>query len=264
MSRDRSGLIGRPRLPAVRRPPEHVRRKEQRSRIDRRKQEGCRPKHAEVVTVRRHHVLGLAGPPIVPRQPAAINDVRIGWVRRDVAVLVGRDRMPVAHRDLPVVSAARHAGRPAFLLAAADPVRKRVVRAHVVELRRRLVVPGTPRRSAVDGHHRALIPGQQHRVRVVRVDPEAMVVVASGRAAPAGERPAAVCRLPGDDAGGVDDVRVLRVDFDFCKVGFTLGHARIAVDQKPTGARHRPSDTGRRASARRRSRTTAVDSSARR
>ena len=75
------------------------------------------------------------------------------------------------------------AAEPLFLLPAAHAVGKRVVGAHVVELRRRLVVPGAPGVAAVDGDDRALVAGEQHDRRVVGVDPDAVVVVAARRAA---------------------------------------------------------------------------------
>ena len=52
--------------------------------------------------------------------------------------------MPVAERDLAFVASAGDAGGSAFLLAAADPIGKRVVGADMVELRGRLVIPGAP------------------------------------------------------------------------------------------------------------------------
>src|SRR4029077_10618032 len=100
-------------------------------------------------------------------------------------------RRPLAHGDLSGRPAAPDARRSAFLLSAADAVRKRVVRAHVVELRRRLVVPGAPRLAAVHRDDRALIAADQNDARIVGVDPEPVVVVAARRAAPSRKRAAA-------------------------------------------------------------------------
>ena len=115
-------------------------------------------------------------------------------VGRDVAVLFDADRVPVAERDLAVVAAAGDAGRAALLLAAVDPVGKLVVGDDVIELGRRLVVPGTPGLAAVDGDDRALVAGEQDDVGIVGIDPDGVIVVAAGRAADAGERLAAVGR----------------------------------------------------------------------
>jgi hypothetical protein len=81
---------------------------------------------------------------------------------------------------------------PPFLLAAVDPVAKLPVGRHVVELRRRLVVPGRPRPAAVDGDRGPLIGGEQHDVRVHRIDPEALIVVAARRSLERRPRAAAV------------------------------------------------------------------------
>ena len=90
-----------------------------------------------------------------------IDDIRIERIGHGVAVLLDADGMPFAEGDLPVVAAARHAGRAALLLAAADAIRESVVGVDVVHLRGRLVVPRAPRLAAVDGDDRALIAHEQ-------------------------------------------------------------------------------------------------------
>src|SRR5256886_7900762 len=76
-----------------------------------------------------------------------------------------------------VVAAAHDSGGPALLLAAVHAVRELVIGADMVKLRRRLVVPRAPRRSAVHRDDGALVAGEQDDLRVVRVDPQAVVVV---------------------------------------------------------------------------------------
>ena len=117
---------------------------------------------------RRRDVLDLAGAPVEARHLAAVDDVGVERVGRDVAVLFDADRVPFAEGDLAVVAAARDAGRAALLLAAADAVGKRVVGGDVVHLRGRLVVPGAPGLAAVDGDDGALVARDQDDVRVVR------------------------------------------------------------------------------------------------
>src|SRR6185437_1855597 len=90
--------------------------------------------------------------------------------------------MPVAVGDLAVVAATRHPGRSALLLAAVDAIRKSVVGGDVEHLPGRLIVPRAPRLTAVHGDRRALVAADQDDVRVVRVDPNAVVVVAARRA----------------------------------------------------------------------------------
>src|SRR5205807_7937922 len=100
-----------------------------------------------------------------------------------VAVLLHADRVPVAVRDLAIVAPAVHAGGAALLLAAAHAVRERVVGVDVVELRGRLVVPGAPRHAAVQRDDGPLIGADEDRLRVVRIDPDAVIVIAARRAA---------------------------------------------------------------------------------
>ena len=92
----------------------------------------------------RRDLHDLTGPAVVSRELAAVDDVGVQRVRRNVAVLLDADGMPFAKRDAAVVAAALHARRAALLLPAADAIGKRVVGADVVELRGRLVVPRAP------------------------------------------------------------------------------------------------------------------------
>ena len=127
------------------------------------------------------NVLHLPGAAIELLHLAAIDDVRVQRVGGDIAVLLGPDGVPIAGRDLAVVAAAGDAGRAALLLAAVHPVRKPVIGDDVVELGGRLVVPATPRLAAVDRDDRALVGrDQQDDVRIVRVDPDRVIVVAAG------------------------------------------------------------------------------------
>ena len=100
--------------------------------------------------------------------------------------------MPIAESDLAVNTAAGDAGGAALLLAAIDPVGKTIVGDDVVELRGRLVVPGTPSLAAIHADSRALVAGQQDDLRIFRIDPNGVIVVAAGRAFDGGEVAAAV------------------------------------------------------------------------
>src|SRR6266446_6037779 len=116
--------------------------------------------------------------------------------------------MPFAEGYLAVVATARNAGRAAFLLAAAQPVRKRIVRGDMIHLRRWLVVPTAPRLATVDGDDGALIAAQNDHVRITRTNPDVLIVIAAGRAAKGGPRLATVSRLPAYGARDNYDLRV--------------------------------------------------------
>ena len=172
--------------------------------------------------------------------------------------------MPLAERDLAVVAAAGDAHRSAVLLAAADAIRKRVVGHHVVERRGRLREPGAPRLAAVQRDDGALVDDEQHDVRVVRIPPDVLVVVAAGRALERHERLAAVGRLVADDVG--DDQRVgvlgMHVRHDLVDAA---GRARRSVVAARPGLAGVVRSVERRCRRRalRRSRRAAADCSAR-
>src|SRR6185503_6921346 len=86
-------------------------------------------------------------------------------------------RMPLAKRDLPVVSATGYSYRAALLLASVDPIRKPIVGDHVIELRGWLVVPRAPALSAVNCNDCSLVGSQQDDLRVVGVDPNCVIVI---------------------------------------------------------------------------------------
>jgi hypothetical protein len=109
----------------------------------------------------------LSGAPIEARQLAAVDDVRVERIGDNVAVFLGRDRMPVAKSDPAIIAAAGDADRAAFLLAAVQPIRKCVIGADVIKLGRGLIVPGAPTLPAIDRDDRALIATEQNNVWIV-------------------------------------------------------------------------------------------------
>src|SRR5450755_2167343 len=119
--------------------------------------------------------------------------------------------MPFAEGDLAVVAATGNADRAALLLPSAEAVGEGVVGADVINLRGGLVVPGTPGLPAIHGDDCALVAGDQDDLGIDRIDPDVLVIVATGRAAKAGPGFAAVGRLPRDGRGHVNDVGVLGI-----------------------------------------------------
>src|SRR5262249_18356099 len=143
---------------------------------------------------------------------AAVEDVGIQGVRNHVAVFSGRRRMPLAHGHLAVIAAAGWVRRRAFLLSAAQPIGKSIVRIHVVHLRRGLVVPGTPALAAVHGDDGALVAGQKDGLRVIGIDPDVLIIIAAGGAAETRPRFSAVGGFPGYGADHVNDIGVLGIE----------------------------------------------------
>src|SRR5207237_1984533 len=75
-----------------------------------------------------------------------------------------------------------------------------------------LVIPCAPALAAINRDNRPLIAAEQNDVRIVRVDPNVLVIVAARRAAPAFPSFAAVDRLPTNNAGRINDGRIFRVE----------------------------------------------------
>ena len=99
----------------------------------------------------------LTSATIEPRQFASNNDVRIERIGNDIAVFFCGNRLPIAKRNLTLITTALDSDRTAFLLAAIKLIRKRIVRADVIELRCGLVIPRTPGLTAVYSDDRALV-----------------------------------------------------------------------------------------------------------
>src|SRR6185503_14247569 len=80
----------------------------------------------------------------------AVRDVGIARIHGDRRVLTAGHRVVVALTDRAIIRSARDRDRGVVLLRAIDAVRPLVVRGHVVELRRRLVVNARPGFAAVE------------------------------------------------------------------------------------------------------------------
>ena len=96
------------------------------------------------IVAARCDVLDFAGDAVELRAVAAVDDVGIERIGRDVVVLLGADGMPVAEGDGAIVAAAGDAGGAALLLSAVDPVGRLVIGDDVIELGGGLVVPTAP------------------------------------------------------------------------------------------------------------------------
>ena len=127
----------------IARSPERVSGEKKQMRIDRRKDNWLGAHHPEILRLHRHRqdCLGLTGSPIESGQFAADDDVRIERIGDNITVFLRRDWVPVAKCDFAVVAATCDSNRTALLLATIKTIRKRVVRAHVIQLRSRLIVP---------------------------------------------------------------------------------------------------------------------------
>src|SRR5881628_397452 len=103
--------------------PKHVSSEEEQMRIERRKDNRLGPQYSKIFCLHRHrkYILFLAGAAIESRQLTANDNVRIERIGNDVTIFLGRDRLPIAERDLALIAAAFGSDRTAFLLAAVKP-----------------------------------------------------------------------------------------------------------------------------------------------
>src|SRR5215472_5974545 len=84
----------------------------------------------------------------------------------------------------------------------------------MVDLLGGLIVPGAPRRTAIERDDGALVEAEQNALAIRGIDPHLLRVVAAGRTLEAGEGVAAVSRFVARRVDRIDNVRVLRVDVD--------------------------------------------------
>src|SRR6266850_253665 len=122
------------------------------------------------------------------------------------------------------------------LLCPSDPVRKAIVGGDVINLCRRLVVPGTPGRSGIYGYDPALVAGDNHTFWIIGINPELMIIVTAGRAFDRRPAFAGVDRSIHGRIHHVESVRVFRIDSNLFKVPAAVPDAFVAGDLCPRGA----------------------------
>ncbi len=101
----------------------------------------------------------------------------------------------------------------------------------MVELRRRLVVLRRPALAAIDRDRRAAIVRVDHAIRILRIDPEA-VMIAMRR----GQKVERLATVGGTEQAGVQHVnriRTLRVGKNMREVPRTLRESLVIVDARP-------------------------------
>src|ERR1039457_5424441 len=184
----------------------------------------------------RRSVARLAGVAIELRTLAAVNQIGMQRIGRHVAVFFYAHRGPVAKGDFAEVAAAGGADRAAFLLSAIDPVGKLVVGDDVIELRRRLVVPGAPGLAAIHADGRALVYGEGDDVGAFGIDPDGVVVVAAGRALDGRKVLASVGGSVGRSVGHIDHIFLSRIDAHAGKVVAASNNAFFGIHELPAFA----------------------------
>src|SRR5579864_5415889 len=126
--------------------------------------------------------------------------------------------MPVAEGDCAVIAAAEDINAAAILLCAINVGREIIVNGQVIELRRGLVIPTAPRVARVHAHARALVTAKNHPLGIGGINPERMVVVASGRTLDGDESFSRVGRAIDRNVWYINRVRIFGIDINFAKI----------------------------------------------
>ena len=226
-----------PVIPAIFGAEEPLIRKVQHARIARREHERQRPGVAIVAGIRQRWIdrLSLHRSQIEPFHPAAIQDVRVPRIGRQVVALTAGGRLTEMSyvNSIDYIRMTWHAGRAGILLRSVDPIRKLVVGDDVIELAGRLVEPGAPGPPAVDGHRRALIDAEDSAIGHLGVDPERVVVVAARRALHRNKCPPAVFGTVDIHVDRIDNVGIFRLDGDSAEVPAARPDSLIAARARP-------------------------------
>ena len=163
-------------------------------------------------------------------EPVRVDDGRVRRIDREVGPLAAGHRLP-GERLQVVAAVAEVKGHAVAARVLNRPVgveRRIVVHLDVVELRQVDLRERAPVRAAVLGHPEAAVVAVVDDLRIVRIDPEPVVVAV--RRVHAGERRAAVVRHVDAQPEGVDRVRILRIDADLREhpaVGVRLPHHEL-------------------------------------
>ena len=232
-----------PRHAAVPRAHEVVRRVVDRAVVVWRRHDGRVPIvpvfHFAALKGRRHHriyadVPRTGGLVVILADDAhvtsGINEAWVVGIEGRVGALTPAHRVPVLPRDAAVAHA-RDCDRAVVLLAAVYEVGEAVVHVDAVELRRRLIPLCGPGVSAVEGDVRPAVVGVDHRLAVIRVDPQ--IVCISVRHTHHGEVPAPVDRPHHGGVEHVDRLFIQRIGEDLDVVPGACARRPVVADELP-------------------------------
>src|SRR6478672_10268026 len=97
-----------------------------------------------------------------------------------------------------------------------------------------LIVPRRKGFPSVNSNDRTLVERDEHDLWIVRVDPDAVVIITAGCAAESAPGLSAINRFPGNHVGAVYYVFVFRIGFDLCKITSPAPISSIAGKHVPT------------------------------
>src|SRR5439155_19610455 len=100
---------------------------------------------------------GLGKPNHAAGGSGVVNHIRIQRIGNRIAAFSRSNRIPISHRNLPIVAAARDCRRAAVLLRSINPVRETVIGGYFLKFPGWLVVPWTSSLAAVHADGCALV-----------------------------------------------------------------------------------------------------------
>src|SRR6185295_16516449 len=140
-----------------------------------------------------------------------VHDLRLFWRRRDPARLTTTNVVPVTRTDAAFGVSACDAHSRVVLLCAVDVVWEVVVECDAIELCGWLVLL-CPTPAAVERNIRATVVTLDHAIRIVRCNPQ--IVVVAVRNTDARESPATIIRPIEPGIQNVNRIDVLRIGVD--------------------------------------------------
>src|ERR1700690_3255687 len=164
---------------------------------------------------------------------AQIDNVRVVGIDDDISALAWARGEQIARCDLPMIGVANDGSRSAILLRAIHDIGKLIVGSYVVKLRRGLVVPGAPGSAAIEADGSALIGPKNQAGRILRIDPQLVIIIASRSAADDRYRFSAILGAIKSDIGNVNYIGMLRIDGDPVEVPSPAGKTGIVISQHP-------------------------------
>ncbi len=172
---------------------------------------------------------------------AAVDDIRIVRVGRQVSAFAAGRRLPVALADAGAVGTMRDADGRVVLLGSVNAIREISVGGDPVKLGGRLVVVAAPAFAAVKRNLGAAVVSDDHPFRRLGRDPEIVVVAVRRTDFLVGF--AAVFRAPEAHIQHVDHVFALRIGVNACVIPGALPQLALIVDAPPffaavVGAKH--------------------------
>ena len=191
----------------------------------------------------RSNILAKSGPLVeavnATVSPTQIDDIRILGIGRHISTFASARGKPIAWSDLAVIGSAWHRSASAILLRAVHDVGELVVGDHMIELCRGLVVPRTPSLAAVETDCGALIRPKNHAGRILRIDPNLVVIITTRCAADDRNCLPSVFGSVKSDIWDIDYVGIACIDRNARLVRRGSAFSRIQV-LPPSSERYRP------------------------